>query len=108
MYPVHEIRCGWTMVVVAQTSKAAEKLPCTFYVQAYLIFFIRYFCRINRRCNKDVILNTKLLVCLVWPYLLLSMRKDCNSNKEWATCAKPAKNLGTRYRNVPYFGGRED
>ena len=61
---------------VAQTSKAAEKLlVCTIYIRAYLIFVIRYFCRINPRFNKDVILNTELLLCLVWSYLLLFMRK---------------------------------
>ena len=44
MYPVHEIRCGWTMVValilkLLKLQKVAEKLPCTFYVHAYLIFY---------------------------------------------------------------------
>ena len=60
---------------VAQTSKAAEKLPCTIYIHAYISFVILYFCRINPRCNKDVILNTELPLCLVWPYLILFMRK---------------------------------
>ena len=60
---------------VAQTSKAAEKMPCTIYIHAYISFVILYFCRINHRCNKDVILNTELPLCLVWPYLILFMRK---------------------------------
>ena len=45
------------------------------FMYVYLIFVIRYFCRINHRCNKDVILNTELLLCLVWPYLIVYMRK---------------------------------
>ena len=77
---------------VAQTSKAAEKLLCTFYVHAYLIFFIIYFCRINRRYNKDVILNTKLLVCLVCP-ICYSLREK---QRMGDTCPKTEKNLGTR------------
>ena len=49
---------------VAQTSKAAETLPCTIYIHAYLSFVIRCFCRINHRCNKDVILNTDGIAAL--------------------------------------------
>ena len=52
------------------------KSCCAHFMSACLPYlFIRYLCRINHRYNKDVILNTKLLVCLVWPYLLLFMRK---------------------------------
>ena len=88
---------------IAQTSKAAKKLPCTFYVYAYLIFVISYFCRINHRCNKDGILNTDFVWSgpVLFAYLLLFKRKTwgCNSKKEWAACAKPAKTLGTRLTN---------
>ena len=62
---------------VAQTSKAAEKLPCTIYIHAYISFVILYFCRINHRCNKDGILNTDLVWSgpVLFAYLLLFKRK---------------------------------
>ena len=48
---------------VAQTSKAAEKLPNTIYIHMYLsiedIFVLRYF-----KFNKDVILNTEIIFAL--------------------------------------------
>ena len=45
--------CGFNFEV-AQTSKAAEKLPCTIYIHAYLSFVILYFCRINHSCPRLV------------------------------------------------------
>ena len=45
--------------------------------------------------NKGVILNTEL--CFVWsgPICYSSHELYSSSNKEWVTCAKPAKALGT-------------
>ena len=54
----------------------------------------------NHRCNKDVILNTKLLFVWSGPICYSLREKDGNSNKEWVTCAKTEKNMGTRLRNV--------
>ena len=64
MYPAHEIRCGWTMVValILKLLKLQKLLKScrAHFMYMLTLCVIGYFCRINHRCNKDVIFKHEM------------------------------------------------
>ena len=71
--PVREVRLGWKIVValILKLLKLQKLLKsfCTQFIcmpNSSLLSFHRF--------NKNVILNTELLLCLVWSYMLLRKR----------------------------------
>ena len=60
MYPAHEIRCGWTMVV-ALILKLLKLQMLLKSCGAHFMYTptLSFLSVTNHRCDKDVILNTK-------------------------------------------------